>query len=216
MSRRRLVSHCLLCMAVYAAAVAAWSPLGRIYANMFRSGANMVFGSFGPAGVVKFNRPTEQDRDIDTTAVLRKHGAPQQGQWPLSSRFLGYLPTAFVVALAVSTPLMWRRRVWLLLIALVLVHGFIAWRLWIGLYVNYCGPHTFCQFTPGKFWWTTASYLMDVSTKSISTSFLAPAIIWVISAALILRRADWSRIADAARGLTPAPPDKPKAAARKK
>ena len=136
---------------LYAVFIAPWPVVPEAYAAAYRAVSNVVFGSFGSEGVVQFRKP-QGPSDMDTELAIRKRSSPVMGTTEHSARFMGYVPTAFVVSLILATPLPWSRRGKALLWAMLLVHGFIAIRLLIVLLYWFSGDSPWCLYQPGPFW----------------------------------------------------------------
>ncbi|MFQ5414261.1 MAG: hypothetical protein ACE5E6_07355 [Phycisphaerae bacterium] len=206
MSMWQLVKRCALCAVVYVAGAVAWRWVGTTYAVMFRSAGDAVFGgvTFGDAGTVRFERHESADREMDTALVLR--AGSDRGDLPVSSRFLGYVPTVLFVALAIATPLPWSRRGWMLVAGLAFTQAFVAARVALKICDTFGAETPLRQYAFGPFWNNTIGYLASVMTDSLSTTYLVPATIWIIVAGVAMQRSDWARLTEAARGVRASAP----------
>jgi hypothetical protein len=165
-------------LAVYAVLTWAWhwSAFSHGYARYFQGIGNVAFSQFWfwPEARVRFYDATSKsladrvNRDLgttgveppgaqgerDTTMLFTNRNAPGSiGFFRTASRITGYAPTAVMVALALGTPVVFRRRMWLLGWGLVLVHGFILFRLTvIVLHHGFAAPDKgYALFQPGSF-----------------------------------------------------------------
>lgn len=116
-----------------------------------------------------------------------------------SSRNNGYWPTVFLVALILAKRMRWSRRGWALLWGLILVHGFIAFRLSINmLATGFAVPgKSYALFEPNEFWLTTLRRADEVFVQNPTVSFVVAAFIWLVVA---FTKQDWVAIFQATRG----------------
>jgi len=110
-----------------------WSIVGQAYASAYRGVCNACFSSLASGGSVHFQPISEPKRDYDSEIrfVNTRTGAKQLAL--TSSRDPAYYQTAFVIALVLATPLLWRRRLLALAASLVLVHMVILGKVFITL-----------------------------------------------------------------------------------
>lgn len=167
-----------------------WPGLEEAYATVFRNAGTAFFGSFGSRGVVRFEPLSTPDPMRDTEMVLKKRHSPAVGRIPTTSRYIGYAPTAFVVALILATPIAWPRR-WVALVwALLLVHVYVGARVAVMLANAYSSGHPVAMFELSTFWRLTLSYVNSVSV-SLAGVYLFPIFIWMV---VCFRRKDLERI----------------------
>jgi hypothetical protein len=171
----------------YTLLILPWPVLPQAYAAVYRTVSNVVFGSFGTEGVVRFQKPARPGK-MDSEIAIRRRASPVIGTTSHSARFTGYVPTAFVVALILATPLPWSRRGKALLWAMLLVHVFIALRQVINLLYWFSGDSPWCLFQPGPIWSSVLKALFGAVVVSPTLSFIAPIFIWLVAT---FRRADW-------------------------
>ena len=105
-----------------------------------------------------------------------------------SSRYVGYLPTATLIALVIATPTPWSRRWRALFWGLVLVNGFVGVRVAIGLVVGFREVGLFVYGPFGK-------TVVDLAYKAVAvspvTSCVVPALIWIL---VTFRREDFDTV----------------------
>lgn len=113
---------------VFVVFLAAWSLVAGAYAAFFRG----VGGSVAATGrdwTVWYSQSTGQDAHHDTEVLFLNRKANLRGSFSLSSKRMAYMPTAFLAALIVATPIAWKRRSLALLWGMLWVHAYIAIRL---------------------------------------------------------------------------------------
>jgi len=190
----------ILFAVVYAGLAFPWPGWQAAYSSLYRRAANALFDPFGVRvqnqagkevrlGRVEFRPATKPDRTSDTEIWTRLRHSPDVG-WALHSPHLtGYVPTAEFVALALATPIVWRRRLVGLVIGLVIIHAFIYLRLWIGLMYYFATPGTPWQmyaFSENAF--KVLKTCNEIINVAPVTSFVLPALVWLV---LLFRPADW-------------------------
>ena len=172
----------------YGLSMAPWPGLMDGYRAFFRAGGNLVFRSFGSSGSVAFEPLSSADHEKDTTLVLRKtRPMPVRGEMDITSGYVGYRPTAFLIALVLATPVPWRRRLWALVWGLVLVNAFIAFRMWLALLDAYSEPNALALYSLSPFWKTILKAGMLVVFRAPAAHYLGPMFIWMM---VTFRRGD--------------------------
>lgn len=177
----RLVGgFCVRVVVFYGLLMVPWPGLENAYGALFRGGGEALFGSFGPGGVVHFEPLATSHPMRDTEIVLQNRHSPGVGGIPTSSRYRGYITTAFVVALVLATPIPWRRRWWALCWGLILVNAYVVARVGLTLLNAYSGDHSFALFKFPVFWKQALSFITEVVTVSLIGVYLFPVFIWVM------------------------------------
>ena len=192
---------------IYAGLTLLWTVMDRTYASCFRSFGNVVFSQFWvwPQGRVHFIDLHTSDlrREVnavlpvplpqpftlpghegvkDTLLVLKNRDTPANvGFLRTSSRIIGYTPTAVLVALILATPTKWKRRLWLLVWGMFLVHLFIALRLTVFLLNSgYAADKPYALFHPGAFWSDVLDRAKTVLADNPTFSYLVSVFLWLI------------------------------------
>jgi hypothetical protein len=185
----------------YGLLMAPWPGWVEAYGEIYCSAARFLFDSTNPDRNIQIRHfvpqpGTRAAEAIQDTAVrLEIRGAriglqevPPFGT-ARSSRYTGYVPTAFAIALVVATPISWRRRAWSLGWAVLLASGFSA--LMLAIWIQ------------GWFYWQECIWLASFSARYASRArmigslmetttwvgpyYIAPVFIWVL---VTFRRAD--------------------------
>ncbi len=199
----------LVVLLVYAVLMAPWPGLQRGYAYLFRAGGNAFFShSFWfSAGKVRFLdlhssdlvadfnavipgklppgfEPPGLQGVKDTLMVLMNRRVPASiGQLRTSSRYVGYGPTAVLIALVVATSLPWSRRGWALLWGWLLIQVFIAFRLTLTLTANgFAAEKDYALFHPNDFWRGVLTRVESIFSDDPTVSFVVPAVVWLLVA----------------------------------
>jgi len=99
-----------------------------------------------------------------------------------SSRIIGYTPTAVMFALALGTPVAWKRRGWVLVWGMFLVHVFILVRLTVlilnGGFAD--GAKRYALFRPGPFMTNVLDRVDVVLCDDPTFSYLVSGVLWVL------------------------------------
>ncbi len=165
---------------IYAGLMLCWPVVGAGYAAFFRGFGDTLFSRFGEYGRVDFQiNPKQGGSDLDTRVRLtnRRNGASGGIFYP--SRH-GYAATALTLAFILSTPIGWRRRAVAAVWGLLLVHGFIALRLWIGLLDVFSGPTELATREYGPFARAAIDLTLRIFTVSPEATYVVPLFIWIV------------------------------------
>ncbi len=191
---KRIVVFFALTVLFYALLWIPWPPLQQGYAFLYRGAGDLAFRTFGGAGRVYFEAispvPTGKDAK-DTVAVLVNVKSGVKGTMEMNSRLMGYLPTAFVVALILATPVPWRRRGWALLGGVILMSAFAGLELALRLLDAFSDANPLAVFTFGP--WTKGALLIFLNVIGMSpvTAYIAPIFVWIVTT---FRRDDWQAL----------------------
>jgi hypothetical protein len=185
---KRVITFTLCVLAVTLALLAPWPGFDRAYTVAFRGVADVLFGSIGADGVVRFEVNPLPESDMDSLIVLGNRATGAKARAPLSARVIGYVPTVLALALCLFTPSPWVRRIVTLGVVLALIQVFVAVRLYLRLMEIFSAGDTLSVFTPGPVAGGILSTLSQILSVSLLGSFLVPILIW---AAVALRPADW-------------------------
>ncbi|MEE9294158.1 MAG: hypothetical protein V3W34_04215 [Phycisphaerae bacterium] len=168
----------------------AWQGVAKPYGAYFRFFANTVFGKFGTHGEVRFE-PIEGEIssvEADTQLLFKNRRTGAEAANRGRSGFTGYQPTAFVIALILSTPIRWSRRLKSLGWGLLLVHAFIGLRILILLLGAFSNP-VLGLFELGAVGEKALGFADWVLVKSFAGSYAMPVGIWFLAT---FRRSDWA------------------------
>ena len=173
---------------VFGVLLVPWPGLGHAYAVLFRAGGDLVLGSF-PSGVdVRFRPLPEGEAKWNTELVVRNRQTQAVGSVPMSSRSMGYVPTAVLVGLVLATPIPWPRRRRALFWGLILVHGFVVLRLGLVILDGLSRSDALAPFIWGPFWGKVLSRAAPALGHTPAGSYIVPVLIWVF---VSFRRRDW-------------------------
>lgn len=212
-------------LAVYLALMWPWSGWHHAHRDAFVAVANRVVAqpaSAGPPCVLcestgwrvtengripcapRFHRRILQPVDdrgksVDTVLQVKVEvqGVPQWLEIGISSRQVGYLPTAVLLALIVATPIALTRRLRSLGLGIVLIHLFIALRIAVMLF---WGSHKdWTPPTPGAsvFWSKAIEAAVMFFGVGQPMGYIAPVVLWVL---VSFRREDVASLLGAPAG----------------
>jgi hypothetical protein len=202
-----IVRFTVLVVVFYALLMIPWSGLERGYAGVFRAGGDALFSRFWfwPSGRVRFldlQSPTlaedlaaaighelpphakiaQPEGVKDTLMVLMKSHSGTIGQLRTGSRYIAYEPMAAVIALSLATPIVWRRRVWVLAWGLFWVHIFIALRLSLTLGGEFFNPaKKYALGHASPFWLDLLKRLEEVFSDNPTATLVVAMFIWLVA-----------------------------------
>lgn len=199
---KAILKFASIAIGVYVLLSLPWPGWERGYAAYFRGFGNGIFYRFflGPNAEVKFldlHSPTlfedfdrvtpgvlppetrilQPEGQKDTLMVLMNRSAPGSiGQLRTFSRWMGREPTVVMIAFALSTPLILRTRIWLLVWCFIVVHLFVAVRLsFVLLADGYAADKNYAVFSPSPFWhdmiWRGKEVFADNPTAALVIPF---------------------------------------------
>jgi hypothetical protein len=175
-----------------------WPGVQEGYAYLYRAGGNIVFRTFGSSGRVYFHPITDQPvgKDAkDTAAKLENIKSGVRGTMDMNSRLMGYLPTAFAVALILATPVPWPRRGWSLLWGVLLMSAFAGFELMLRLLDAFSDDNALSLYSFGKVGKTMLLMTLKVIGMSPVTAYIASIFVWIL---VTFRRGDWANLLPAA------------------
>ncbi len=170
-------------MVVFAVLVLPFLHLQDAYSVLFRAMGNAFFGSYSSVARVEFKPYETDDEERDVLVVFTHRASGTEFALPGSSKSQGYIPTAFIIALTLASPLVWRRRLIALAFNLVAVTAFVALRqlVFIASVIYHPDP------VPKKM----LDFAYWVLVESFPGLFMIPLAIWVL---ITFRRRDLERL----------------------
>jgi hypothetical protein len=188
MSPVRLVGGFLLRFAiVYAALAVLWPGLGDAYAGWYRSAGEYVFRTIGSGGEVLFKPVPVEGTEFDTILILGNANTKAVTEIKSNSRIMGFVPTCFVLALTLATPIPWKRRLRAVVIGGVLVQVYVGFRVWITLLGAFSGENDLSVFAFGPTTTEFLSFTFSLLVVSLAGCYVVPALIWAV---VTFRRSD--------------------------
>ena len=202
-TRKRLILFCVVVVGGYVALVLPKPWIGETYARFFRGGAdreqfrgwtNLVFGVFSSDEVrLEFYPPKAPSKKFDADMLIIRPAKGKAGRDHLSCWHRAYVPTITIILLVLATPIAWKRR-WIALgFGLILVHAFIIFGLSVSFIKGLTDGGEIGMFTPAPFVKSAIDLTAKIVAEAPVTSFLFPAIIWIL---VTFRRTDLTDILD--------------------
>jgi hypothetical protein len=181
--------------ALYLLLLGPWPGWNQGYSDYFRSLCRADEGLFNDPWSIRFEQLRRtRANPLDTRILLASPTATNaDGLHPavaldLDSRSIGWVPTALLLALVLSTPMNWSRLVQALLGGLAAVHVFIAFSVRIHI-VSQALALPGAEAMGLSAWQKQALGALDQTLiTQIGASFTVPVLIWALVA---LRVADW-------------------------
>ncbi len=192
---------------VFVILILPWPGLRGGYAAVYRWIGNTCWSSFSSVAAMRFEplEPGEiDDAEGRDTKLTFRHRTVQAPPFTMAvnTRFQGYTPTAFVIALILASPVPWKRRLLALLIGIVLVSAFVAFRQYVFIANVIYQP----EGVMGK----VREFAYWVFVESFAGVFVIPLVIWLVAT---FRRRDLEAMV---RGKAAAPADESGHKSRKK
>lgn len=170
---------------LYGTLIFPWPGWNAIYGKGYRGLNGLFLASEGPGKIVRF-RASDPGKPLDTEIVVIEAGqAPVNGMFKarilcLDSRGVGWIPTALLMALIISTPIPWRRRLWALAIGMVTIHLFIVFIGEIYLWNETLPLEGSDTPVPERIERWIAGGLEETLVVQLGASFVVPAIVWIM------------------------------------
>ncbi len=191
-ARKPIIKFLVLLVALYAVFMIRWPGLEQLYGRVFSACANFasyqMWGNgpmFGTRAIVQVKHaPLENDpdHDVQIQAANKEHLQSIDDVYKVrtSSRHLGYMPTVVLMALILVTPTAWPRRLWSLLVGLILIHAFIMIRFIVALLGIFHSDARHGLFKFGPVGSKLMTVLVDILTTVPATAYVAPLFIWIL------------------------------------
>lgn len=134
-SERKIIQLVLIFVAVYTLLLLPHINANRVYAELVCKLGNYLYRDFPRGGYVKLS--TQSDRGKNDIALFISRTDWIKGRKltgvtaDKASDRIGYLITAFYFALAIATPVSWKRKLVAMLLGLILMTAFVMLKLYI-------------------------------------------------------------------------------------
>lgn len=187
---------------IYGLFIILWFNWGEFYAEFFRESGNRLFGSYGSQGIVRFRpyQPTNNRSVSDTKVIIanratnqktlniKGHLFTQSKSINMSSRHVGYASTVLLLTLILATPIAWKRKGWVLLWGMILIHVFIVLRLTIGLLFLFSHNFQLAVISFSPFWHNVLRVSSEIFIIHLEMNYIVPITLWIL---VTFRRSDW-------------------------
>jgi len=217
---RQILQFSVIALILSALLLSPWSVVERGYARAFQAANSAFFSQFwfwsaGQAAFIDLRakdlvkriddvtpgdlknsnfRPIPPTDVLDTLVVIMNRNTPGPfGQFRIGSRQLGYWPAAWMLALIIAKPLILRRKLWALFFGMLLVHGFIAFRVSIKLLEGGLAVpgKKYALFQASPFGLDILKRMNQIFVEDPTISFVIPTLIWFLVA---FTREDWAAV----------------------
>ncbi|NLO51510.1 MAG: hypothetical protein GX103_10190 [Bacteroidales bacterium] len=178
--------------------------INRLYAEYFCSVGNFLFEDFPRGGFVNLKTQTEKGGNDIALFLSRAdwmEGTKIKGVTAnKASDRIGYLITAFFVALTLATPISWKRKLIAVVVGIVIVTTFVMLKMYIIILNSYTLVDWFGLYQEPtekariQFW-----YEHFAASATYGYSFVV--VVWL---ALVLRKKDWKLLIASFRKKVPA------------
>jgi len=157
---------------------------------------NGVFKNFVVKDVVCHFQTTQKNKyDINVIVYNRNHVKPNGNVYAAqvrhSSRHVGYLPTAFLLALILSAGIPWKRKLIALLWGMLSIHLFILFKTSL-IIIYFLGENEWIiPFKLTPFWKTTWGYIYEQFIHNLNPNFIVCLLIWIL---VVFRKEDYQKV----------------------
>ena len=180
---------------IYGLLMMPWPGWETAYLKFYRYTIAFVFKLFIPTNLLQFWSINDGEADIKIVFYNPRQSSQSGQMTPVgfirhNSRHGGYICTAFLTALILATPTSLKRKGWMLLWGMVLIHLFIICKL--GIWVVYGfnrEPLSLLVLTP--FWNRALLLIINVFVRNLTFGLIVAVFIWIF---VSFRRQDWERI----------------------
>jgi hypothetical protein len=179
-----VIKFLCLFVLVYGLAMAPWPGLANAYARLYRAGAACLFKSFGSKGITLFFQSKDNEQEIKMFFYRRDRRGPDGlpvllARLAHDTRGHGYMPTVFLIALILATPLGWKPRGWALFWAMIIIHLVIVLRLWIWVLYGF-GDQRLSLLVLSPFWKRLLVFTVDFFLENLSFRLIVSVFIWIL------------------------------------
>lgn len=134
-NKKKIIVSASVFIVVYTLLLLPQINTNRVYAELFCRLGNRLFEDFPRGGFVRLSIQTDRGKN-DIALFLSKSDWKKDGQLigvtaDKASDRIGYLITAFFFALAVATPVNWKRKLVVVSLGLLLMTAFVMLKLYI-------------------------------------------------------------------------------------
>jgi len=172
-----------LFMLVYGGLVAPWPSWNALYASYFRHFCGFFLAHENADSIVRFRAaPAAAALDMQIVLIdphrVDAHGRAKGRVLGLDSRGVGWIPTAFLVALILATWVPWKRRLSAFGLGLLVIHLYLL--LAVRVYIwNQSMPERAVGTLSSPLKWVAAG-LEETMITQLGPSFVVPAVIWIL------------------------------------
>jgi len=185
---KRLSGPLFRCVLFYAVLIVPWPGMMDAYRSGFRAAGNRLFRSVGQGGSVSFEPLAAVDHAADTTLVFQKiRRFRASADMTINSGYVGYRPTAFLIALVLASPVSWSRRGRAMLLGLLLVNIFIAFRTWLQIVDVFSNDNALALYSLAPWMKSVLGAAVLVIFRAPAAHYLVSMLIWM---AVTFRRGD--------------------------
>lgn len=203
---RRVAMFALWFAAAFGLLAGLWPWVGGAYGRAFRAVGQQLFFKCGADARVQFVPRKEGVFDSQLQLYNRRRatagGTAKAATVDLSTRFAGYLPTVFFLALAAATLTADRRRWWTLALGCVAVQGMVAVNLFLLIHRQFALQADGLGLPPYAPWTQT---LVTRGWELFEHLGFPLALVVLIWAGTAFRASDWSRLTGNPAPESPAP-----------
>lgn len=191
---RHIVGFFCVFVLIFVPLMIPWLGLASAYSKLYNAGAAFLFKPLAPKDSICFDSMSGAENDIRITFynrnLIRPDGRPLFAHGNISSFYGGYIYIAFIAALVLASPVCLKRKVRALFLGMILIHGFIVFKLaiWI-IYGFNREPLSLLVLSP--FWEQILLLTIEVVASNVTFGFIICVFVWLL---VFFRREDWVNI----------------------
>lgn len=178
--RKTILVFATTLIVVYGVAIAPWPGLSAAYLAGFQATGRALFKTWGANGRIIFKAGAHSSGPWNSELILANVENKTAMQRIYETR-QAYLATVFTLALVLATPIPWRRRWKAIVLAMLLIHLFLAARLWLGLLDGF-SEERMAVVHLSPFWKEAVRLAVAIFLVSPEATFVAPVFAWIVAA----------------------------------
>lgn len=186
----------MVLVVVFTVLIWPWPGVQRAYTAAYGVVGTYLFANVGQGLTVEVRPLEELVGRMDTEVVIRSLNPPGHLGAPHNARS-GYVAMVELVALVLATPIAWSRRLKALVLGVILVNLYVAFRLGVVVFEGLLACPVWTVVELGSTGMKIVQVAVEVIAKSPTLSFVVPALIWML---VTFRRSDLVSIVEHLRG----------------
>lgn len=153
----------LIFIAVYLLLALPWNRLSTRYAEFYKNQAQRYFSKIGESGYLLFERNDPTSTVLTITQInadiVNKGGQTDAVKHEIDTKVLAYLPSSFMIALFLATPITFKKRLLWLCFGLLILHIILMASLYVIIIYNYAHAPSLKMFLPQQTGWNMIDML---------------------------------------------------------
>ena len=175
-------------MPLYVLLIVPWPGSRDFYGSYLCAVAKTVLSTNSGRRILRFEQvpKAKRNRTLDTRITVANReqldasGSGRAVMLDFDSRGIGWMPTALLLSLVISTPIPWRRRAWAVFWGLLAIHAFVLFSLEAYIWNESDTSSGLDLVTFSPFWKTVGNGLEETLITQLGASFVVPMLVWIL------------------------------------